>query len=97
MTDHINLDKLDCRRENMRECTKAQNEMNKNVRSDNKVGFKGVSADNGRFRAQITISGKAKFMGLFNAAVEAARAYDQKAIDLFGEFARTNKSLGLLY
>ena len=93
MTDHKNLNKLDCRRENMRECTKAQNEMNKNVRSDNKVGFKGVSADNGRFRAQITISGKAKFLGLFDTAIEAAKTYDKKAREIFGEFARTNHDM----
>src|SRR5437879_4118875 len=42
-TDHINNDKLDNRRENLRICTASQNMQNKDIRSDSTSGFKGVS------------------------------------------------------
>ena len=42
VVDHINHDRLDNRRENLRICTQQQNQFNRSVRRDNKTGYKGV-------------------------------------------------------
>lgn len=84
--DHINGDKLDNRKQNLRVCTRAQNQANVGVTSRNKSGFKGVSFDRGKWVART----KGVHLGRFTDPVEAARAYDKKAIELFGEFANLN-------
>lgn len=80
--DHINGDKLDNRRANLRLCTDSQNRMNVERFKSNKSGFKGVHRAKNKWRAEIN--------GYFDAAEDAARAYDRAALELFGEFARTN-------
>ena len=87
--DHINGDGLDCRRENLRLCNHKQNTQNARLRKDNTSGYKGVSSTvEGRWRAHIR--GNKVFIGCFGTPEEAARAYDKKAIELFGEFAKLN-------
>ena len=63
-----------------------------------KVPFKGVWIDrkNLRFRASITVDGVSRKLGSFRTAEDAALAYDDAATKIFGEFACTNKSLGLI-
>jgi hypothetical protein len=88
--DHISLNKLDNRRENLRIATTQQNQYNKNKYSNNTSGFKGVSFDkrNQKFRARINIDGKEKFLGYFATAVGAHEEYKRAAIQHNGEFAR---------
>jgi len=90
MIDHINLNKLDNRRENLRVCTHQQNQFNTTKRSDNTSGFKGVYFDkqNQKFRASISIDGKNKYLGLFDTAEDAHECYKQAALKHHGEFAR---------
>lgn len=97
MTDHIDGDGLNNQDENLRECTQAQNTRNRRIGLDNVSGFKGVSfrKDRGKWAANIGY-GKTIALGLYDDPRDAAIAYDAKAIELHGEFARTNKSLGLL-
>lgn len=94
-TDHINGDKLDNRRENLRICSASQNKQNEGIRSNNTSGYKGahyVSTNNRikKWCATIWINNKSIFLGFFLTAEEAARAYDKKAIELFGDFANLN-------
>ena len=89
--DHVNGDKRDNRRENLRVCTHRQNMCN----WDNRRGiskFRGVSWSKARSKwiAQIQVDGVSRRIGRFNSEEEAARAYDAAAIKLFGEFARPN-------
>lgn len=95
--DHINLNKLDNRRSNLRIATKAQNRRNQGMHKNNQTGFKGVSPTKSQkkpYSAAIGISGQTIYLGSFDKAEDAARAYDEKARELFGEFARTNFPIG---
>lgn len=89
--DHINGDGLDNRRENLRIVTHSQNMMNRGKYRNNTSGFKGVffHAD-GKWRAQIVVNGKTFGKYGFTTAEEAARYYDDLAIEHHGEFAVLN-------
>jgi hypothetical protein len=89
--DHINRDKLDNRRENLRKATQSQNNANKLPKS--KSGFKGVSRDEkckNSWRSGINIKGAWIHLGTFNTPHHAALIYDLWAKDFYGEFAYTN-------
>lgn len=90
--DHINGDGLDNRRENIRLCTHSENSRNTNRASNNTSGYKGVSRDHrdGRWDSYITLNQRRIHIGRFGTAIEAARAYDAKAREIFGEFAKLN-------
>lgn len=88
--DHINLNRLDNRRSNLRLCTPSQNQANIKAHVRNKTGYKGVRARYGKFEAYIW-KNKSIYLGSFNTIKEAANAYNKAAIKLFGEFARLNE------
>lgn len=92
ITDHINGDKLDNRRANLRACTYTQNLGNASLRSNNTTGYKGVTWDKsrGRWRARVNVDGREYHLGRFETRDEAVRAYDARARELFGEYAKTN-------
>ena len=86
MVDHINRNPLDNRRANLRLCTAAENAANKSVRSDNKLGRKGVYPRGDRFGACLSVAGRTKHLGVFLTVEEAGSAYDEAAKAAFGEF-----------
>lgn len=90
--DHKNRDGLDCRRENLRTCSSAQNRHNTILNSRNTSGFKGASWHCGhrKWQAVICVEGKQIFLGRFPTVEEAALAYDEAARIHFGEFGRYN-------
>ena len=90
VVDHINHDPLDNHRHNLRLATRSQNAANVGPYANNTSGYKGVDFNQGKWRARITQHGKRHFLGTFDTAEEAARAYDSKALELFGEFASLN-------
>ena len=92
VVDHINHDGLDNRKQNLRVCTRKQNSRNqlpyKNVTSK----YKGVywEKQSKCYRASVRKDGKLYNLGRFKDQKEAAKAYDERAVELFGEFAYLN-------
>ena len=91
--DHINNDKLDNRRSNLRICSIGENNYNRPPNGNKKYSkYKGVSRNRpDKFVAQIMFKGKNKYLGEYDTAEEAALAYNKKAEELFGEHAYLNK------
>jgi len=88
--DHINRNKLDNRKENLRLCTQAENARNASIRTDNTSGYKGVAFNDNRWQATTKINGKRVYIGRYKTAKEAALAYDEVVRKLHGDFASTN-------
>lgn len=90
--DHINRDKLDNRRANLRPATHTQQKANQPLRPDNTTGYRGVSRHaGGGWRAQITIGRRQIYLGRFTDPHAAAREYDRAALSVWGEFAVLNR------
>lgn len=90
--DHINGNRLDNRRCNLRICTRSQNCSSRDSSTKNKSGFRGVifHSSTKKWRACIKVNQKMISLGLFHTKLEAARAYNDAAIQNFGQFARVN-------
>jgi len=89
--DHVNGNPLDNRRVNLRVATVSQNAKNRRAQRGSFGRYKGVHAhNNGWWRAVIWSDGKRHSIGVYRTREEAAAAYDEAAIQLHGEFARTN-------
>lgn len=87
--DHINLNGLDNRRENLRIVSAAQNRQNRPIARNNTTGFKGVCAAGNRYRAQISVGGKRIRLGYRLTAESAWRElYLPAAVKYHGEYAR---------
>jgi hypothetical protein len=87
--DHINGNRRDNRRENLRLASKSQNQANRKLNKNSTTGYKGVSFDKGKYRA--SIGGKPReYLGSFDTAQEAAIAYNAAAQARYGAFAGLN-------
>jgi hypothetical protein len=90
-TDHINRNKLDNRKKNLRICTNKQNSGNIALSKHNTSGAKGVNFHHKRWRAFISDKNKHVHLGYFSTKELAIKAYNTKAQELFGSFALLNK------
>jgi hypothetical protein len=92
--DHINGNGLDNRKKNLRFVTATENSRNCKKRSSPTTSkYKGVSKvkKNNKWRAYInTPKSKYNHLGYFHNEIDAAKAYDKAAKELFGEFASPN-------
>lgn len=92
LIDHENSDGLDCRRSNMRFASNSGNSQNTRMRADNRSGYRGVhwSEGEGSWIASISANRTRRTLGRFSDPETAAKAYDDAARLLHGEFARLN-------
>lgn len=94
--DHKDGDGLNNQKSNLRICSHQNNMRNMN-RVVNKSGFKGVRVHTERlqggrraYQATIWDGSKSISLGYHETPTQAAIAYNKKAVELFGEFARLN-------
>ena len=90
--DHKNGNGIDNRRDNLRLCGYIENNRNRQKRGNFTSQYKGVyrPAGKARWEARIKIDGKPKRLGTFDNEIDAAKAYDDAAIKLHGEYVKTN-------
>lgn len=90
--DHINGNKLDNRKENLRFVTASQNQANSNPSYRGKSKYKGVTwhTQNCNWFARIRVNYKEIYLGVFESEGDAAVAYDIAAARYFGSFAKLN-------
>lgn len=90
--DHINGNKLDNRRQNLRVVTVGENLANSKTFNTNSSGYRGVSFSKKQqqWHAQITHNFRKIHLGYFGSKEAAASAYDKKAQELFGDCASLN-------
>lgn len=97
--DHINGDKLDNRRSNLRRCNLVQNAQNRKPLIKSTSKYLGVSKDKTRdkWRAMIVVDNKKLWLGRFDSEEDAANAYNQMAKIHFKEFANLNKLPNMVF
>ena len=86
--DHVNGNKLDNTRSNLRVATNQQNSFNRGRQHNNKSGFKGVCWDDGvrKWRASIRLDGFQNYLGIYDDKESAYSAYMAAAKRCHGEF-----------
>lgn len=91
--DHINGNKLDNRRSNLRICSMQENAYNRRTQSNCKSGIKGVywHKRGHKWCVEIRANKKKYYLGLYESKSEAKSVYQEAAKRLHGEFARLNQ------
>ena len=90
VADHINHDTLDNRRENLRQCTRAENCRNSVKPKHNTSGFKGVTWDKekNKWKAHISVDSREIHLGYFESLGDAYEKYIEASNKYHGEFGR---------
>ena len=90
VSDHIDRDGLNNQKHNLRRVSKSLNIHNSRVRGVSK--YKGVCWQKSawKWKAQIRVRGKLRYLGLFCDESEAASAYDAAAREVYGDNAILN-------
>ena len=93
--DHIDGNRINNQRKNLRIVTHKQNQANQGKHIRKTSQYKGVCwrKDVNKWIAYIETNNKPTHLGYHLSEVEAARAYDRAALDMFGEYARLNVPL----
>jgi len=91
--DHINHNRLDNRTENLRIVNKNINAHNREKSQTTSSQYIGVSKNKDRWEVHIRYEHKRNYYGSFKCELEAAYVYNEKAKELYGEYANLNKNL----
>lgn len=92
MIDHVNHNGLNNTHCNLRVSTNRLNQANSVKQRNRTSKYKGVSfyKNKGKFTARMRGTKHDYFLGMFVDEVDAAKAYDVKAKEVYGEFANLN-------
>lgn len=92
-TDHINRNKLDNRKSNLRQVNSTINMLNRGISKNNTSGYRGVyrQVENKKWVAHIQVKNKSIYLGTTNDKREAAKLYNEAAFNLYGNFAQLNQ------
>lgn len=92
VVDHINHDTTNNMIDNLRWATVSENGMNQKKQKGTSSKYKGVRWHTRDlcFEAKLKHKGKGYYLGYYRTEEEAARAYDAKARELFGDYAKLN-------
>jgi len=95
-SDHINRDKLDNRRNNLRIVSNAENQMNKNLQKNNRSGVRGICwyGKYDKWQTRIGFGGKKMFLGYFSNIKDAIEIYNTTSKKLYGKFTYINQMKG---
>mgnify|MGYP001038000580 FL=1 len=88
--DNIDGDRLNNRKINLRCVTTQQNQMNKSKMKDASNKYKGVYYVDSKYRAVLVSKGKKYSIGYYKTEESAARAYNEKCLEICGEYGRLN-------
>lgn len=89
--DHRFHNRLDNRRSKIRPCTHSENRRNaRKLKESAHSQYKGIYNDLGRWHVQIMQDEKVKNLGRYNNEITAAKVYDNRAIEIFKDFAFVN-------
>jgi len=90
VVDHVNHNGLDNRKCNLRNCTYTENLLNSNKKIMASSGYMGVHKLRDKWMARIQFENITYRLGYFKNKVDAAMAYNEKAREFFGKYARLN-------
>lgn len=90
LTDHIDRNRLNNQRSNLRAVTQAQNNRNVSLRKNKKSAYRGVCRGKTGWEARFHFDHKTMQIGTFKSEIDAAKAYDQTATRYLGEAALLN-------
>lgn len=89
--DHKNRRRLDCRLQNLRLCTKTENNRNVSIKKHSKSQIRGVYQDNyNKWIAYININHKKIHLGYFENVEDAIKAREEAEIEYYKDFAPCN-------
>ncbi len=78
ITDHIDRDRLNNRRRNLRTASRSVNSLNGDVPVTNRSGYRGVSWHSGKWRAAIVVNGRQENLGRYADPAAASAAYEAR-------------------
>lgn len=89
VVDHINGDRLNNRKSNLRICKQVENSRNKGIGCNNQSGVPGVSKQpDGKWRVRIMVDRSEKALGVYGTFEEAVKVRREAEKYYFGEYAR---------
>lgn len=88
--DHIDRNRLNNKRNNLRPTSNSQNACNRGPSSNNTTGYKGVTKAGVKWQAQIMAQGMPLYLGRYSTPEQAAKAYNDAARIYHGEYALLN-------
>ena len=88
--DHIDNDRLNNVRSNLRLCTQSENQANRRLHKNSSSGYKGVTRHENYWNARIWVNGRCVHLGYHSDPHTASMIYDHAARRFYGVYAKLN-------